>query len=157
MLGLQGIARCQPAPHSAEEAGVRLSANDIKLKFATESQGDEATAGTPQAIHGDVQPLGNFVCETEEASELQAQMDRGDAGVTHAHAALEARPSETDIKLDVQPTDLHGEVVGNSYTEGEEYDKGHILDRSVAQMEALEASSSASDAKLVTMPASQDD
>ena len=65
--------------------------------------------------------------------------------------------SENDVKLHVQPTESHGEVVDISCTEGAEYDYGHILDRSVAPKTALDATSSASDVKLETLPALQHD
>ena len=136
-----------------------MSANDSKLELAIESQGDEATAETLQTAHGVLQPLEKSVSETDKASEIQAQSDKGDArGIcAHAHTALEAGVSAKDIKLDRQPTDLHGEVVDIFCTEGEEYDNGHILETSVAQKEALDATSSASDVKLVPMPALHDD
>ena len=156
VLGSQGIDVCQPALDSAQEAGVRMSATDSKLELALESQGDEAATTTLQTKHGVLEPLGKGH-ETDKASELQAQLEKGDDRVISACAALRTQLSENDVKLHVQPKESHGEVVDISCTEGAEYDYGHILDRSVAPKTALDATSSASDVKLETLPALQHD
>ena len=66
VLGLQGIARCQPRPNSAEDAEVQLSETDIKLE-----------------------PMGKSMQEFEETKEVDAQLDMGEATVMEAKQATE--------------------------------------------------------------------
>ncbi|MEM7594357.1 MAG: hypothetical protein AAF383_23085, partial [Cyanobacteria bacterium P01_A01_bin.83] len=80
LLGLQRIARCPPAQHSAEKAGGRMSANDIKLELVGKSMED-----------------------FKETKGVVAQLDTGEATAVETAEVGKDELSAADIKLESVP------------------------------------------------------